>query len=152
MFEPLGSLIRLHRQAHGLTIDALAVGAGVSRTRLIALEKGHDNVSLDILMKIANALEIGELQIGGMRVVAATSDVKAIVAAADAVHAAQKVVEQAVKTIEQAAAARAELDQLSASVATLLEPVLHAEPREVALPPVDPNAKRPAGGRGRRVG
>ena len=129
MFEPLPSLIRLHRQAQGLTIDALAVLAGVSRSRLIALENGNDNISLELLLKIADALEITELQIGGLRLVGATPDVIAAVAAADAIHAAQKAVDLAVKTVEQATAARAELDRLTDTVSALLSPVLRSRRR-----------------------
>lgn len=117
MFEPLGTLIRLQRQALGMTIDALAVGAGVSRSRLIALENGNDNVTLDLLVRIANALGMTELHIGGLRVVAATPDFKAVVAAADAMQQAQK-------ALDQAAAARDEFRRASGPVAGLLASVI----------------------------
>jgi transcriptional regulator with XRE-family HTH domain len=117
MFEPLPALIRLQREAQGLTIDALCALARVSRTRLIALEKGVDNISLELLVKIANALQMTELRIGGLRVVPAAPDFKALVAAAEAVATARKIV-------EQASDARAELDRASAPVSELLHPVI----------------------------
>jgi transcriptional regulator with XRE-family HTH domain len=39
MFEPLPALIRLSREQQKLTLDALSTLAGVSRSRLAALEK-----------------------------------------------------------------------------------------------------------------
>jgi transcriptional regulator with XRE-family HTH domain len=124
MFEPLPSLIRLHREMQGLTIDALAVMAGVSRTRVIALEKGNDNVSLDILVKIANALEITELRIGRLRLIGAAPDAQAVIAAADAVHAAQRVVDQAAKLTEQAAALRSEIEGVAGPLDEFLSTIL----------------------------
>lgn len=147
MFEPLPSLIRLHREKEGLTIDALSALAGVSRTRLIALEKGNDNVSLDILVKIANALMISELQIGGLRLVAATPDVRQAVAAADAIHAARTVVEQCEKALEQAVTARAELDRGTDPVAALIASALAPKKRGHSSSEDDVRTK--ATGRGR---
>ncbi len=63
MFEPLSALIRLQREAQDLTIDELSRLAGVSRTRLISLENGVDNISLELLVKIANALQMTEIRI-----------------------------------------------------------------------------------------
>ncbi len=117
MFEPLPALIRLQREAQGLTIDALSALARVSRTRLIALEKGTDNISLELLVKIANALQMTELRIGGLRVVPAEPDFKALVAAAEALATARRIV-------DQASDARAELDRASGPVAEFLEPVI----------------------------
>lgn len=147
MFEPLPALIRLQRQAQGLSIDALSALAGVSRTRLIALEKGEDNISLELLVKIANALRMKEIRIGGLRVEAATPEFNAAVAAAEAIQTARKVV-------EQAAGARAELDRVSGPVLDLLAPVItRAEPLAGSSPEaspigdVKPQPKRRAGGR-----
>jgi len=117
MFEPLPALIRLQREAQGLTIDALSALAGVSRTRLIALEKGTDNISLELLVKIANALQMTELRIGGLRVVAAEPDFKALVAAAEAIHAMRKIMDQALST-------RDELERVAGPVSKLLAPVI----------------------------
>lgn len=95
MFEPLPALIRLERQRQKLTVDALSALAGVSRTRLVALEKGDDNISLELLLKITNALGMRELRIGGLTVVPAAPDYKALVAAAEAIELAQSVIEHA---------------------------------------------------------
>ena len=134
MFEPLPALIRLQREAQGLTIDALCALARVSRTRLIALEKGVDNISLELLVKIANALQMTELRIGGLRVVPAAPDFNALVAAAEAVATARKIV-------DQAADARAELDRAGAPVSELLHPVItRTDPAATPAGPV--RAKR----------
>jgi len=101
MFEPLGSQIRVRRQQLGLTIDALAVGARVSRSRLIALEKGNDNVTLDLLVRIANALGITEFHIGGLRVVAATPDFRTAMTTAEAMQDAMRVLDEAVRAREE---------------------------------------------------
>ena len=97
MFEPLPALIRLQREAQGLTIDALATLADVSRTRLIALESGNDNVTLETLVKLANALGMTELRIGGLRVTAATLDFKDGVAAAEALQTLRRIGEEATR-------------------------------------------------------
>ncbi len=117
MFEPLGALIRLQREAQGLTIDALSALAGVSRTRLIALEKGTDNISLELLVKIANALQMTELRIGGLRVTEATPDFNGAVAGAEALRAARKIVDGVLD-------ARAELDRLEGPISAVLAPVI----------------------------
>jgi transcriptional regulator with XRE-family HTH domain len=121
MFEPLPSLIRLQREAQGLTIDALCALAGVSRTRLIALEQGNDNISLELLVKIANALGITELRIGRLRMTPTTPDFDALVAAAEAIQTARKIV-------EQAAGGKEELDRVEGPVAALLAPVITRAP------------------------
>jgi hypothetical protein len=66
MFEPLPALIRLQREAQGYR-SMLCPHSGVSRTRLIALEKGDDNIS-QASRKIANALRMKELRISGLLV------------------------------------------------------------------------------------
>jgi transcriptional regulator with XRE-family HTH domain len=121
MFEPLPSLIRLQREAQGLTIDALSALAGVSRTRLIALEQGNDNISLELLVKIANALRITELRIGRLRMTPTTPDFDALVAAAEAIQTARKIV-------EQAAGGKEDLDRVEGPVAALLAPVITRAP------------------------
>ena len=119
MFEPLPALIRLQRQAQGLTIDALSALAGVSRTRLMALEKGDDNISLELLVKIANALRMTELRIGGLRVEGTTPDFNALVAAAEAIQEARRI-------IDDAAGARDNLDRVAGPVSALLSAVINA--------------------------
>ena len=121
MFEPLPALIRLQREQQGLTLDALSALAGVSRSRLVALEKGDDNVSLDLLLKLTNALRMKEIRIGGLHVGAAPPDFRTLVAAAEAIQVARKIV-------EQATALGAELERVAGPVAELLAPVI--TPRE----------------------
>ena len=117
MFEPLSTLVRLRRDQLGLSLDALSALSRVSRTRLVALEKGDDNISLELLVKVANALKLNEIRVGGLRVEPATPDFNALVAAADALYTARKVVDQAVS------AAR-DLERVAGPVADLLAPVL----------------------------
>lgn len=145
MFEPLPSLIRLQREAQGLTIDALSALAGVSRTRLIALEQGNDNISLELLVKIANALRITELRIGGLRITPTTPDFNALVAAAEAIHTARKIV-------EQAAAGKEDLDRVAGPVSALLAPVITRAPsaEEVRERVGAPKAPGVGGASGRR--
>jgi transcriptional regulator with XRE-family HTH domain len=119
MFEPLPALMRLKRQQLGLTLDAASALADVSRSRLAALEKGDDNISLDLLVKLANAYGMTEIRIGGLRVGAAASDFRMLVAAAEALQTAGKLV-------EQAEALGAELKRVAGPVAELLAPVLAA--------------------------
>ena len=122
MFEPLPALIRQQRQAQGLTIDKLSALAGVSRTRLIALEKGQDNISLELLVKIANALGMQELRIGGLLVRGTTPEFNAVVAAAEAIDVARRL-------IVHAAGASEELDRLTAPVSELLSSVIDRDLR-----------------------
>ena len=122
MFEPLPALIRQQRQAQGLTIDKLSALAGVSRTRLIALEKGQDNISLELLVKIATALGMQELRIGGLLVRGTTPEFNAAVAAAEAIDVARRL-------IVHAAGASEELDRLTAPVSELLSSVIDRDLR-----------------------
>ena len=117
MFEPLPTLIRMERERQGLTQDALAKLAKISRSRLASLEKGDDNLSLKLLVKVANTLSISELRIGGLHVQAAPPELTVLLAAADAIETARKIV-------DQAHASRAELDRVSASISTALDRVL----------------------------
>lgn len=127
MFEPLPALMRLRRQQLELSLDAASALAGVSRSRLAALEKGDANISLDLLVKLANAYMMTELRIGGLRVEGSTPDFDALVVAADVFQAAQRIVEQATALGE-------ELARLSGPVAGLLAPVIPASgaPRQSA--------------------
>ena len=131
MFEPLPALIRLQRESLGLTIDALATLADVSRTRLIALESGNDNVTLETLVKLANALGMTELRIGGLRVTAATQEFKDGVAAAEALQTLRRIGEEATR----------EYERLSTPVAGMVAPVV-----KPGAPAADGTRKR-AGGR-----
>jgi transcriptional regulator with XRE-family HTH domain len=117
MFEPLAALIRLHRRTQGLTLNELSELAGVSRTRLVQLEKGDDNLSLDLLVKITNALGIRELRIGGFGADEAKADVESITVAAEAIHTATEI-------LDRIAGQRAELDRVRGPVEAYLSGVL----------------------------
>lgn len=60
----LGRQVREARRERGLTEVALARLAGISRRHLAALEKGS-NVSVFFVIKIAHALQLPELHLGG---------------------------------------------------------------------------------------
>src|SRR5690242_321766 len=117
MFEPLPALIRLQREQLGLSLDALSALSGVSRSRIAALEKGDDNVTLDLLVRLANALRIKVIPIGGLRIEGATPEVHTIVAAAEAIRTAEQI-------IDRAAESRDELHRVSGPVSELLASVL----------------------------
>lgn len=61
----LGETVREARIRKGLTQARLAKLAGVSRRHLAALEKGA-NVSVNILQRVAQVLELTEIQIGDL--------------------------------------------------------------------------------------
>ena len=61
----LGDTVREARIRKGLTQQRLAKLAGVSRRHLAALEKGA-NVSINILQRVAQVLELAEIQIGDL--------------------------------------------------------------------------------------
>lgn len=113
MFEPLPTLIRDERERQELSQLALANLAGVSRTTIVALESGEDNISLGVLVKVAAALKITELRIGDLGLAPASTDLRVLLLAREAIAAAEKVV-------GQAAASQRELAGLSASVSELL--------------------------------
>lgn len=54
----LGELIKLNRKEAGLTQTELANMAGVGKTLVYDLEKGHTNVSFDKLVSVLNVLNI----------------------------------------------------------------------------------------------
>lgn len=85
MFEPLSDIIRMRRKQLNLTQEKLAKMANVSRRQLSLLEEGH-NVSLLFLTKIADALQLTDLPVGGMRLFSAPPELAALVKAAEAVQ------------------------------------------------------------------
>jgi transcriptional regulator with XRE-family HTH domain len=89
MFESLGNLLRLRRQERNLSQERLAEMASISRGQLALMEKG-ENVSLQFLVKVANALELSELPIDGLRLREAPPELDSIVRAADAVVTIRK--------------------------------------------------------------
>ena len=117
MFEPLPALIRMARAQQNLTQAQLARRAGVSRGTIAALEKGDENISLGLLMKVARALNLNKLYVGDLRPPTTSPDPTMISEACDAIIAARKVV-------DAAASARAEL----ATVTEKLQQAAHAVP------------------------
>jgi len=122
MFEPLPTLIKDERERQGLSQLALANLAGVSRTTIVSIENGEDNISLGVLVKVAGALNLTELQIGDLTILPASPDLRVLLLAREAIAAAQKVV-------SQAAASHQELEDLSSSVSELLHQAF--EPSQV---------------------
>lgn len=54
----IGSRVRALRQQRGLTADALALRANISRRTLMNVEHGQSNASIGILLRIAEALDV----------------------------------------------------------------------------------------------
>jgi transcriptional regulator with XRE-family HTH domain len=106
MFESLGNLIRLRRQERNLSQERLAEMAAISRGQLALMEKG-ENVSLQFLVKVANALELSELPIDGLRLREAPPELHSIIRAADAVATVRRVLAQ---VAGQAASSDEQLD------------------------------------------
>jgi transcriptional regulator with XRE-family HTH domain len=111
------AMMRRERERQGLTLEQLARLAGVSRSRLSALERGEENVSLEFVLKAAHALGMTELRVSGLSIAAAPPDLTVLVAAADAIETARKIV-------DGASSMRGDLDRVSASVSGLLDRVL----------------------------
>jgi quercetin dioxygenase-like cupin family protein len=80
--EALAANVRRLRTAHGLTLEALAARAEVSRGMLIQIEQRRVNPSLGTVVRIADALDVGVQQLvdlGGdrrMRLVGAEEPVE----------------------------------------------------------------------------
>ncbi len=56
--ERVGQNIRAERERAGLSLSQLAAATGISKAHLVRLEKGDGNPSLEILARIAEALEV----------------------------------------------------------------------------------------------
>ena len=54
----LAQAVRAHRESRGLSIGALAEKAGISKTSLSKIESSVGNPSLDLLNRIASALDV----------------------------------------------------------------------------------------------
>lgn len=126
MFEPLPTIIRLRRKQLGLSLNTLATLANVSRSRLAMLEKGDDNITLELLLRIAHALQLKEIHIGGMAP-AASPDLGRLLAAAEAIQDTQKI-------LDQVASLKADLERIASRVSALLAPVLPPASTGDALP------------------
>ncbi len=118
MFEPMPAMMRRERERQGLTLEELSGLAGVSRSRLSALERGEENVSFEFVLKVANALGMTELRVGGLRVTAAPPPLTLLSAAADALEASRAIVDHALESREN-------LDRVQADIAALLDRVMH---------------------------
>lgn len=99
MFEPLGEIIRRRRIARNLSQEALARLASVSRRHLSLLEKDEANVSLLILIRIARALELTEVAVGGLCLRAAPPELAPQLEAMDAVAAARRALAETTATL-----------------------------------------------------
>ena len=73
----LGESVREARLKKGFTQARLAKMAGVSRRHLAALEKGA-NVSVSILQRVANVLELTEIQLGDISLKRSEKDCSAL--------------------------------------------------------------------------
>lgn len=128
MFEPLPALIRFERERQGLTQEALAKLANISRSRLIAVEKGDDNLSFGLLLKVTNALRMKRLHVGGMYIEAAPPDLTVMLAALEAIEVARKIV-------NQATASTGDLERVSTTVSALFTQHVGPAPDEgIAAP------------------
>lgn len=54
----VGRVIRRYREDVGLSQEALAAEAGLHRTYISLVERGHRNISVDALAQIAEALGV----------------------------------------------------------------------------------------------
>lgn len=54
----LAQAVRAHRESRGFSLGALAEKAGISKTSLSKIEAGQGNPSLDVLCRIASALNV----------------------------------------------------------------------------------------------
>src|SRR5260370_32758125 len=54
----LAQAVRAHRESRGFSLGALAEKAGISKTSLSKIEAGQRNPSLDVLRRIASALNV----------------------------------------------------------------------------------------------
>ncbi len=54
----LAQVVRAHREGRGFSLGALAEKAGISKTSLSKIEAGQGNPSLDVLCRIASALNV----------------------------------------------------------------------------------------------
>jgi len=121
MFEPMPSMIRRERERQELTLEELSNMSNVSRSRLSAFERGEENVSLEFVVKVANALGMKKLRVGGMEIEGAPADLAVLIAASDALEMARRI-------IDSAASSRDELDRMSAKVSALLDRTLTPVP------------------------
>lgn len=58
MNELLGGRIKVLRISHGMTQEQLAEELGISRQKFARIENGNNSITLDILSKIAEILDV----------------------------------------------------------------------------------------------
>lgn len=58
MNELLGNQIRILRTAHNFTQEQMAVQLGISRQKYARIENGMNSITLEILVKIAEILDV----------------------------------------------------------------------------------------------
>ncbi len=165
MFESLGNFLRLRRQERNLSQERLAEMASISRGQLALMEKG-ENVSLQFLVRVANALELSELPLPGLRLREAPPQLEAIILATEAVSVARKVLAELAGRSEDLESADKKLRELldrAVSPAGSTLAITEAAERMRDRPPSDhdliaaglrelasaepPRAKRPAAAR-----
>jgi transcriptional regulator with XRE-family HTH domain len=120
MFESLGNFLRLRRQERNLSQERLAEMASISRGQLALMEKG-ENVSLQFLVRVANALELSELAIDGLRLREAPPELASIIRAA---HAAASVRQVLAEVAGLAAEKDEELDDAQKVFGALIDRAL----------------------------
>ena len=119
MLEPLPAIIRMAREQQNLTPAALARKSGVSRRTIGDLENGRINISVGLLVKLARALQLSDLQIGDLRMRAAPPEFEPlrrmqheIVMARQALHLTQA----------ELARVRERLEQIAPQLALVMDP------------------------------
>lgn len=59
----IGKRIRSLREEQGLSLRKLAMMASISHVYLLGIEQGQQNMTLDVLFKIASALDVDPKQL-----------------------------------------------------------------------------------------
>ncbi len=116
MFESLGNVLRLRRVQLNLSQERAADLAGMSRQQVAQMEKG-ENMTLVYLVRLANALELTELPLDGLRLRPVKPELGVVVLAADTVDMARR-------AITQAASAGELLDEASKTLDILMDRAL----------------------------
>lgn len=151
MFEPLPDVIRLKRKERNLTQEELAELAGVSRRQLHLFEAGEQNITLKFLLKVANALELTELPVGGLRLRGAAPELASLILAADAVSTVRRLVEDLSGTASRLDDASSSLDAIVAKALASGVPSNSMDSAIDHLQEIPPSARNSAGAALREV-
>ena len=88
-----GPLVRALREAHGLTLIALATKAGMSTGQLSRIEHGHRRAPWEATQRLARALDVDAIYLTGrlpalrpLRYLVIDDNVQAIIDYADSLH------------------------------------------------------------------